>query len=132
VGFGAAGVTSGEQSTAYHYGATPQGLMALRLILGDRVMVDTTAREYYVSNTGAPGNAKDNIARIDASLMFRIWKRHAIGIQYVYTRRDADYHALPTQHQSVGTIGVAYNFLGDRHFGAVPWGDNRNIDPEDY
>jgi len=132
VGFGAAGVTSGEQSSNYHYGATPQGLLALRLILGDRMMLDTTAREYYVSNVGAPGNATDNIARIDASFMVRVWHRHAVGIQYVYTRRDADYAHLPSQVQAVSTIGLAYNFLGDRHFGAVAWGDNRVNDPDDY
>ena len=132
LGFGAAGVTSGEQSSSYHYGATPQALLALRLILGDRAMLDTTAREYFVSNWGAPGNAEDNIARIDASFMIRVWRRHAIGIQYVYTRRDAEYASLPNQRQSVGTIGVAYNFLGDRHFGAVAWGDNRTADPDDY
>ncbi len=101
VGFGAAGVTSGEQNTNYHYGATPQGLLALRLILGDRVMLDTTAREYYVTNWGAPGSATDNIARIDASFMVRVWRRHAIGIQYVYTRRDAEYSGGSVQHQSV-------------------------------
>jgi hypothetical protein len=128
VGFGAAGVTSGEQSTAYHYGATPQGLLALRLIFKDRVMLDTTAREYYVSNVGAPGNAIDSIGRIDASCMVRIYGHHAIGIQYIYTRRDAQYSSALTQHQSVGTIGVAYNFLGDLHFGAVAWGDNGPAD----
>jgi hypothetical protein len=124
MGFGAAGVTSGEQSTSYHYGATPQGLLALRLIFGDRVMLDTTAREYYVSNWGAPGNVIDSIARIDASIMVRLWGPHALGIQYVYTRRDAQYNASSTQHQSVGTLGVAYSFLGDPHFGAVHWGEH--------
>ena len=132
VGFGAAGVTSGLPSNNYHYGATPQALVALRLILSDRVMLDTTAREYYVSNGLAPGTAQDNIVRVDASLMFRVFGRHAIGIQYVYTQRDASYSNQPGQHQSVGTIGVAYNFLGDRHFGAVAWGDNRALDREDY
>jgi len=127
VGFGAAGVTSGPQNN-YHYGATPQALLALRLILSDRVMLDTTAREYYVSNGLAPGNATDNIARLDASLMFRVWGCHAIGIQYVYTQRDASYNNQPGQHQSVGTIGLAYNFLGDPHFGAVEWGRNNKDD----
>ncbi len=132
IGFGAAGVTGVSTPNNYHYGTTPQGLLALRLIMSDRAMFDTTAREYYISRLSKPGNARDNIARVNVSLMFRVWRRHALGIQYVYTQRNASYSNLPNQRQSVGTIGLAYNFIGDRHFGAVGWGDNGSSDPEDF
>jgi hypothetical protein len=122
LGFGAAGTTGGSGDRDYHYGATPQALLALRLIFGDRVMLDTTAREYYVSNVGATENATENIARMDASLNVRIYGPHAVGIQYVYSQRDAHYNNIPNRHQSVGTVSFAYNYLFDPSFGAVEWG----------
>ena len=128
LGFGAAGTTLGSGERNYHYGATPQGLLALRLILADRIMLDTTAREYYVSNVGATENATENISRIDASCTVRIYGRHAIGIQYIYSRRDAEYGGQPTSHQNVGTISLAYNLLGDPHFGVVEWARGNNTD----
>jgi hypothetical protein len=47
VGYGAAGSVQRTDERDYHYGATPQALLALRLILGDRAMLDVTGREYY-------------------------------------------------------------------------------------
>ncbi len=128
LGFGAAGTTGGSGERDYHYGATPQGLLALRLIFGDRVMLDTTAREYYVSNVGATENATESIARVDASFTVRVYGPHAIGIQYVYSQRDAHYTSIPNRHQSVGTVSFAYNYLFDPNFGAVEWGRKNNDD----
>ena len=122
VGFGAAGTTSDSGERNYHYGATPQSLLALRLIFGDRLMLDTTAREYYVSNVGATENATENIARVDASCTVRLYGPHAVGIQYVYSRRDAHYGDIPNRQQSVGTVSFAYNYLFEPNFGAVEWG----------
>jgi len=122
VGFGAAGDTAGSGQRNYHYGVTPQGLLALRLIFGDRIMLDTTAREFYVSNVGATENATESIARVDASCTVRIYGPHAVGIQYVFSNRDADYTNIPNRHQSVGTVSFAYNYLFNPNFGAVEWG----------
>src|SRR4029077_14640447 len=46
-GYGAARSIQRTEERDYHYGATPQGLLALRLIFGDRAMIDLTGREYY-------------------------------------------------------------------------------------
>ena len=121
VGFAGAGTTLNAGERNYHYGATPQGLLALRLILGERVMLESTAREYYVSGLGGTEAGSESIARIDASATVRIWGRHALGVQYVFSNRDAHYAGLPDRHQSVGVISIAYNLLGDIHFGAVDW-----------
>ena len=45
VGYGAAGSVQRADERDYHYGATPQALLALRLILGERAMLDVTGRE---------------------------------------------------------------------------------------
>jgi len=124
VGFGAAGTTGGSGARDYHYGATPQALLALRLIMADRIMLDMTAREYYVSNLGATENATENISRVDASFTVRVYGPHAIGIQYIYSQRDARYTNIPNRHQSVGAVSLAYNYLFAPHFSAVEWGRN--------
>jgi hypothetical protein len=47
--YGAAGSVQRADEPYYHYGASPQALLSLRLILGDRAMLDVTGREYYVT-----------------------------------------------------------------------------------
>jgi hypothetical protein len=128
LGFGAAGTTAGLGERDYHYGSIPQGLLALRLILGNRIMLDTTAREYYVSNVFATEDATENISRVDASCTVRLFGNHAIGIQYVYSKRDAHYNNIPNRHQTVGTVSLAYNYLFNPNFGAVEWGRRNNDD----
>lgn len=50
----------------YHYGVTPQGLFSLRLIWGDRAMIDLTGREYYVSSLLSSERGEENILRKEA------------------------------------------------------------------
>ena len=127
VGFGAAGTIASVGTPAlgerdYHFGYTPQGLLALRLIFGHAAMLDLTAREYYVSGTGSDNKTGlEKIYRGSGSFTVRVYGRHAIGIQYVESHRDAHYANLPDRHQTVGTVSIAYNFLGDTKFGAVEW-----------
>jgi hypothetical protein len=122
VGFGAAGTIHGSGQRDYHYGLTPQALLALRLILGDRVTFDVTGREFYVSGVASTENrGSENIVRADASLTFRIYERHALAFGYVTTDRNAHYPDLPATHQSVGTFGIYYTLLGDTKFGLRDW-----------
>ena len=53
--------------------------------------------------------------------MVRLFGRHAVGLTYLVTSREAKYAAsgIPSRHQTVETVGVVYNLLGDTHFGAV-------------
>lgn len=126
-GFGAAGTISPVGSPAlgerdYHFGGALQGLLALRLILGERAMVDLTAREYYVSGVASDNtHGSERIFRGNASFTVRVYRRHGVGLQYVESRRSAYYAELAPRHQRVGTFSVAYNFLRDTRFGAVEW-----------
>lgn len=123
VGYGAAGtVVPLADERDYHYGAAPQGLLALRLILGDRAMLDATGRGYHITGVGAsraPGS--EIITRLNSSFFVRLFGRHAVGITYLMTSRQADYTGgvLPKRRQMVETVGVAYNLLGGAGFGAV-------------
>jgi hypothetical protein len=122
VGYGAAGTIHGSGERDYHYGATPQALLELRLILGDRAMLSVTAHEYYVSGLGSTEDrGSENIARGTASFTVRVYDRHAISLKYVTSQRDAHYSDLPRTYQSVETFYLAYTFLGSTGFGAVEW-----------
>jgi len=129
VGFGAAGTTAEVGSPSlgerdYHFGEGPQGLLALRLIFSEVAMLDLTGREYLLNGVGTDSNnGTEHIFRGDASFTVRVYGRHGISIQYVESHRDAYYSALPDRHQTVGTVSIAYNFLGDTKFGAVEWRD---------
>jgi hypothetical protein len=123
-GFAAVGTinASSEDSNSYHYGITPQALAAARLTLGNRASIDVTARDYFVSDvpaTNTPGH--DNIARVDASLTFRLRRSNAITIKYLWSRRDAYYPEIGRRTQVRGTLGLMYTFLGHDRFGAVDW-----------
>ena len=132
VGYGGGGVIHGagvasagifgDGQRDYHYGVTPQALLALRLIVGDRFSVDASARDYYISRFGATeSTGSENIARADVSFTVRVYNLHGITLRYAESRRDGRYATLPTSHQTIGTISIAYTLLGQLHFGAVDW-----------
>jgi hypothetical protein len=137
VGFGAAGTTPGEFGERdYHFGVAPQGLLALRLLFGQRAALELVGRGYYVDGTGhyttvgstafdAAGGS-ETIIRIKTALNVRVYGRHGLGIQFVQSIRDSQYGGQPSRHQSEGTTSLVYTFTGDSFFGAVEWRDNEN------
>ena len=129
LGFGAAGTVADKEERDYHYGVVPQGLLQLRLILGERAMLEASGRGYFVAGAGAGGGVRtsdfggETIARGNVGLTVRIHGPHAIGFQYLVSTRDTSF---PTgrgreRHQSVETVSISYNFLGHDRFGAVEW-----------
>ena len=121
VGYGAAGGFVSPGSTDYHYGVTPQVLGSLRFIPGDRVAVDLTVRDYYVSRYASTRGGSENIARADALVSFKITTHHAASVRYIWSRRTT-YGSDPLFGdvvQSRGSIGLFYTFLGGTRFGAV-------------
>ena len=121
-GYGAAGSIQRTEERDYHYGLTPQALLALRLILGDRAMIDVTAREYFVSDVLSPErNGQENIMRGDASLTLRIFDQHGVALRYGVSHRDAHYPGVEYRNQTVGLVSLMYVLLGNAGFGAVEW-----------
>ena len=119
IGYGAGGIVHSIEERDYHYGGTAQGLLAARLIFGDKAMLDMRAREYFISGLGATQtDGSERIFRGIASFTVSVYKRHALGIQYIMSRRDS---TITESHQRVGTWSLVYNFLGDSRFGAVEW-----------
>ena len=120
-GYGAAGSIQRTEERDYHYGATPQGLLALRLIFGDRAMIDVTGREYYVSSLLASEQGEENMLRGEGSFTLRVIGQHGIALRYLISHRDAQYPTVEYRDQTVETISLMYVFLGGSGFGAVEW-----------
>jgi Domain of unknown function (DUF3943) len=121
-GYGAAGRIQRTEERDYHYGVTPQALLALRLIFGDRAMIDVTGREYYVTSLLSPERHGDeNMLRGEGSFTLRIFDQHGVAIRYLVSNRDAHYPNVQFRNQTVETISLMYVFLGDSGFGAVEW-----------
>jgi hypothetical protein len=122
IGYAAAGNVKQVGQRDYHFGVAPQGLLGLRLILGDRAMFDLTGRAYYLTGMGGedPGG-REAIDRLNLGFTVRIYGRHALGIQYIASHRDAQYPNWADSHQTVGTVSLVYTWLGDAGFGAVEW-----------
>jgi hypothetical protein len=122
LGYGAAGTIHGVGERDYHYGMTPQVVLATRLLFSDKAAVDFTVRDYYVSRVASTEDRGwENIARAEAGVTWRVHNRHAVALKYVYSRRQAWYPDLGDRFQSRGTVMLYYTFLGDTRFGAVDW-----------
>jgi hypothetical protein len=117
VGFAAVGALARVDTSDYHYGMTPQALLASRIIFSDRAALDFTGREYYVEGVGNPGH--DNIVRLDAAFTMRLHQQNAIGVRYLLSRRDAHFPGGTDRTQLRGTLGVFYTLLGHDRFGSV-------------
>jgi hypothetical protein len=129
IGYGAAGSTTVIASTPtnaairdYHIGLTPQALGTMRIIVGDRTMIDLGAREYYVSGVGSDDrHGSETIFRGDAGINVRMYGGHTLGARFVASSRDARYAKQPNNRLSEGTVTLAYSFLGSNRFSAVRW-----------
>jgi hypothetical protein len=121
-GYTAVGGVNTSVDADYHYGLAPQALAAARLIYKDRVALDVTAREYFVTHIGAAARGgHENIARVDAALTWRVLGQHGISVKYLGNFRDAFYPDTGDSSQRRATIGLFYTLLGNERFGAVSW-----------
>ena len=120
-GYAAARAIGPEDGRDYHYGVSPQAVANVRLITGARAALDLTAREYFVSGVGGFGTGQRDLIFVgDASLAVRVFRKHALGLNYQLAGRSSDYLELPNESRSRSRVGVFYAFLGSGGFGAVP------------
>ena len=123
VGWTAAGsIADAAVDREYHYGVSPQGLLALRVIFGHAVVLDMTGRGYYLGSLASgSGEDSETILRGKIALTVRVFGNHGIGIQYVESSRDARFVDFPDTSQSIGAVSLFYTYIGDTKFGAVEW-----------
>ena len=126
VGFGASGTVGDEEERDYRYGVIPHATLGLRLIVADLAMLEAQGRQYWVVGVDSGGSAnaerfdQEVISRGAVTLTVRAYGPHALSLSYVISTRDALLTGRD-RHQSVGTVTLSYNFLGQRRFGAVDW-----------
>jgi hypothetical protein len=125
-GFGAAGTVGDRDERDYRYGVIPHAILGLRMIIGDLVMLEGQGRQYWVVgvDAGPAGNTRrfddEVVHRGGVGLSVRVFGPHALSLSYLISTRDARLSGRD-RHQSVETITLSYNFLGQRRFGAVDW-----------
>jgi len=120
-GVTAAGI-GGEGLRNYHYGITPESILALRLIFGNRVDLDATARGYYISKYAATeSTGSETLDSVDVALTVRVYKLHGLTVRYSQSSRNGRYANEPTSHQNVWTATIGYTLLGHPRMGAVEW-----------
>ncbi|MBU0483619.1 MAG: hypothetical protein KKB30_03800 [Proteobacteria bacterium] len=59
--------------------------------------------------------------RLDTGFTVRVYGRHALGLKYIASTRDAQYPESPDSYQSNSTVSLVYTWLGKARFGAVEW-----------
>lgn len=122
LGYAAVGTINGKSDQDYHYGVAPQGLVALRLIFGNKASLDFTGREYFVSDIDNKSRGgHDNIVRSDVAFTYRVYRKHGVSLKYQWNQRDATYPDLGNKKQSTATLGIYYTFLGHDGFGETDW-----------
>jgi hypothetical protein len=121
VGWTAVGtIADAQEDRDYNYGYSPQALIDFRTILGEWLLFNVNARDYYVNGEGSLGTSNgENILRAEMGVTVRVYQHHAIGLEFVASRRDATFSDVPDALQSVGALSLVYTYLGDTKLGAV-------------
>lgn len=124
VGYAAVGTVRSSDERDYQYGIAPQGLLGFRMVYAERLSLDLTGREYFVSRVAAAARGgHENISRLDASLTWRISEKkpHAVSIKYLGNRRDVSYPDIGSRKQTRATVGLYYTYLGHDAFATERW-----------
>jgi len=123
-GYGGGGLVPSQGRRNYHMGLSSQGLAALRLIVDRKLMLDLNVRSYLITGLSSPNSStSEKIDRGDISLSLLIHGPHAVGLQYVESRRHSTVPFRGEKHQRVSVVGLSYTLSFDPHFGAVEWRD---------
>jgi hypothetical protein len=120
VGYGAGGAHRDKNDRDYHYGLTPQALLATRLIFGNRASLDVTGRGYKITHLASTTNRGwENIVRADASVTVRLAGPQALTLKYLLARRNAHYPNIEESRQERGTLSVYYTLVGEKRLSVV-------------
>lgn len=126
IGYGAGGSAPASGQRNYHYGLTGQGLLNLRLILGDIAMLDASLREYYLSDVASSSpKGSETIGHFNFGVTVRLHERHALQAQWLLSSRNGNYSGIPGQHQQMARFALLYTLLSDTNFGLVEWRQGR-------
>jgi hypothetical protein len=121
-GYTSVGSVGSREERDNHFGMAPLVMLAGKLILGARAALDLDARKYFVSSLGGAGpDGHDHITRADAGVTWRVHKRHAVSVRYVWTHREATLPLAGELTQIRRMAGIFYTYVGHEKLGAVGW-----------
>lgn len=125
VGYGAGGNAADRRAERdYHYGAIGQGLLSLQLIFGNVASLSATFRQYYVTGLlSDESKRRESIERLTLALTAPIQGHHALGLQYLGSRRHGHFPNSDNKRQKMGAWTLVYTFFNDIGLGAVEWRD---------
>jgi hypothetical protein len=123
MGYTSTGTVRGTSDREYNYGFAPEAMASLRLVMGNNLLLDTTAREFFNGRLSSPETGgTDRVVRADASLTYRIAGNHALALRYITSRRNFDFPDLAAAgHQRRDTLGLYYVYQEAKGFGVVNW-----------
>lgn len=122
LGYSAASTSRWAANTPeYHYGMASRAALAVRAISGDRAALDVSARVVSLGRLTRRSAGRDEISRVDSAFTWRVQGPHAVGVNFLWSHRSADFPSIGGRRQTLGTVGVYYTLLGQQGFGAVEW-----------
>ena len=95
------------------------------MIAGAQASFDVDAQKYFLGRVSNRSAGRDDISRVDAALTWRIKGRHAVGVKYSWTHRNASFAGGSEQVRTLAKVGVYYTLLGLDTFGTVDWREQR-------
>ena len=108
-GYTSTGTIRANVDGQYHYGFAPQAMLSARLLLGDRLTLDGTAREFFDGRLTSPRDGgNDRVLRADASLTYRVTGSHGVALRYTTSRRQFTFPNVIDTSQRRDTVGVYY------------------------
>lgn len=112
IGFGAAGTVADDfEDRDYHHGVMPQALLDLQLLQSRMVTLQATLRDFVTFGV-ASSSGRENVLHAELALTLRVVGPHALRVEYVTARRDADYGDGDDGHRTAGNLFVSWAFLG--------------------
>ena len=106
----------------YHYGLAPRLAASFRLIAGARASFDIDAQSYFLGRITNRAAGRDDVARVDAAVTWRVQGRHAIGVKYTWSHRNTGNDAPAAGGlRTLTGVGIYYTLLGLDTFGTVDW-----------
>jgi hypothetical protein len=111
--------SSGQQ---YTYGVAPQAMLMLRLICGDKLVVDVASRGFFDGRLARPETSRtDGVIRGDASVTYKVSGPHAVSLKYITSRRRFSFPGVTQTQQRLDTVGLYYTYQLGRGSGVVKW-----------
>jgi hypothetical protein len=105
----------------YHYGVAPRFAVGLRAVVGADFSADMLARMVSVGSIDRRAAGRDEIARVDTALTWRVQGRHAVGINYVWSHRSTSSPDVAGRRQTLGRVGLFYTLVDRTSAGVVDW-----------